>query len=125
MRLIKRDEYSVDLSSDCCVNASCAVVPRLNGSQSVETVSVAVGGTVVLDCSVIEGVPDPVVRWHRNGSPLSLQAEPNVRTEEEGGGQRLVVFGVQLMDSGVYSCVAANEAGSSSKDFLLNVLGKH
>lgn len=36
----------------------------------------------------------------------------------------LVIHNVQLIDRGQYRCVAVNSAGNSSKEFVLDVLGK-
>lgn len=98
------------------------VPPEINNSHSVEEISVAIGSSTTLDCDLVRGSPEPVFRWMHEGSLLSLVTEPNIRVQN--GGQKLHVFNVQIVDRGSYSCSASNVVGNSSKDFMLNVLGR-
>lgn len=54
------------------------------------------------------------------GSPL-IDEE---RAQVAAGGRLLQISRVQVANEGVYSCVCSNEAGSSQRDYLLEVYGK-
>ena len=98
------------------------VPPLIDGSQVVEELSVTIGNSVTMDCPAT-GLPEPTIRWTREGGEaFSFMFEPNVRIQE--GGRKLVVFNAQLLDLGGYTCTASNQAGNISKDFVLNVLGR-
>uniref|UniRef100_A0A8B9ZFJ0 Ig-like domain-containing protein n=1 Tax=Anas platyrhynchos TaxID=8839 RepID=A0A8B9ZFJ0_ANAPL len=74
--------------------------------------SVLEGGEVRLECQA-EGQPPPQISWLKDGQPLQLVAD----------GPRLSLGAVGPADTGVYVCVAANEAGEASRAFSLLVMG--
>ena len=78
------------------------------------------GNSITLNC-LVSGVPEPTIRWTREGSPLSHVLEPNIRIQE--GGQKLIVSDAQLLDFGSYTCIANNVAGNATKEFNLKVYG--
>ena len=79
-----------------------------------------IGNTIEMDCRA-SGIPDPNLRWIREGELFTFVSHPNLRIQD--GGQTLQVLNAQLPDTGAYTCFASNEAGNATKDFLLNVLG--
>ncbi|XP_019908484.3 hemicentin-1 isoform X2 [Esox lucius] len=85
--------------------------------EPVEPVTVVRGSLVTLTCEA-RGVPPPSLTWLKDGQPLSLHRNLLL----DGRETRLQLHEVGLPDSGLYSCVASNQAGSSTKSFNLTVL---
>lgn len=67
------------------------------------------------------GLPKPVIRWLRNGQELT-GSEPGVSILEDG--TLLLLSSVSPLDSGEYTCTAANDAGSTERKYQLKVNGK-
>jgi netrin-G3 ligand len=65
--------------------------------------------TARFEC-LAEGYPPPVVRWFRDGSPVSLTGRISVKGED----QTLVISQSTSSDSGIYQCLVENEAGSAT-----------
>ncbi|XP_040926337.1 hemicentin-1 isoform X2 [Betta splendens] len=65
-----------------------------------------------------KGLPKPVIRWLRNGQELTGN-EPGVSILEDG--TLLILASLSPLDSGEYSCTAANDAGSTEKKYQLKV----
>jgi len=85
-----------------------------------DDVVVADGRRLILTCRVETGSPSPTVTWYINGSlatdaARSLVVDPGART--------LVIPSTTRDDSGRYSCVAANAAGSDVTHFDVHVIG--
>uniref|UniRef100_A0A183D613 Ig-like domain-containing protein n=1 Tax=Gongylonema pulchrum TaxID=637853 RepID=A0A183D613_9BILA len=80
------------------------------------THQVVEGEEVQIVCNV-NGEPPPVVTWQRNG----MRVETGIRyiTEDEV----LRILDARSSDSGLYVCVATNEAGTAQQAFTLEVLG--
>ncbi|XP_014015728.2 hemicentin-1 [Salmo salar] len=109
-----------------CVARSRAGLAELNfdvqvqvppGVEPVESVTVVRGSLVTLTCEA-RGVPPPSLTWLKDGQPLSLHRNLLLDGQET----RLQLPDVGLSDRGLYSCVASNQAGSSTKSFNLTVL---
>ena len=73
------------------------------------------GDRVEMGCQVT-GSPQPRVRWERVGAemPRNVEYRDNY----------LILPAVKLDDSGVYRCVASNQAGSVYAQVVLRVTGK-
>lgn len=87
--------------------------------EPVKPVTVVRGSLVTLTCEA-QGVPPPSLKWLKDGQPLSLHRNLLLDGQET----RLQLPDVGLSDRGLYSCVASNQAGSSTKSFNLTVLGE-
>ena len=92
--------------------------PGVDRVEPVEPVTVVQGSLVTLTCEA-RGVPPPTLTWLKDGQPLSLHRNLLL----DGRETRLQLPDVAPSDGGLYSCVASNQAGSSTKSFNLTVLG--
>uniref|UniRef100_A0A3Q0T533 Ig-like domain-containing protein n=1 Tax=Amphilophus citrinellus TaxID=61819 RepID=A0A3Q0T533_AMPCI len=86
------------------------VPPGVNHVEPVEPVTVIQGSLVTLTCEA-RGVPPPTLTWMKDGQPLSLHRNLLLDGQET----RLQLPDVAPSDAGFYSCVASNQAGSSTK----------
>ncbi|XP_029960009.1 hemicentin-1 [Salarias fasciatus] len=93
------------------------VPPGVDHVEPVEPVTVVQGSLVTLTCEA-RGVPPPTLTWLKDGQPLSLHRNLLLDGQET----RLQLPDVAPSDAGLYSCVASNQAGSSTKSFNLTVL---
>ncbi|XP_059193550.1 hemicentin-1 [Centropristis striata] len=93
------------------------VPPGVDHVEPVEPVTVVQGSLVTLTCEA-RGVPPPTLTWLKDGQPLSLHRNLLLDGQET----RLQLPDVGPSDAGLYSCVASNQAGSSTKSFNLTVL---
>ncbi|CAH1786157.1 unnamed protein product, partial [Owenia fusiformis] len=100
-------------------NLAVHVPPTINGSRGVQTLSVVIGQSITIDCPA-DGIPPPRIRWFREGEPLSLLSNPNLRVVNNG--RQLSIINAQLLDIGDYMCIASNAAGNHTKEFKLDVL---
>ncbi|KAK3506808.1 hypothetical protein QTP70_028372 [Hemibagrus guttatus] len=85
-------------------------------TSSTKSYTVAVDGSVTLHCQT-EGYPTPSVSWYKDGKPLS----ESVRHRVLSSGSLHLVF-AQPGDTGLYTCTAANVAGSLSLEMSVTVL---
>ncbi|KAM9810462.1 hemicentin-1 [Neosynchiropus ocellatus] len=93
------------------------VPPGVDHVEPVEPVTVVQGSLVTLTCEA-RGVPPPTLTWMKDGQPLSLHRNLLLDGQET----RLQLPDVAPSDAGLYSCVASNQAGSSTKTFNLTIL---
>ncbi|XP_040387830.1 hemicentin-2 isoform X3 [Cygnus olor] len=93
------------------------VPPSMPGSRWPHNVSVPEGSEVLLECRS-RGVPQPRVRWLKDGQPLPV-LDPHLQLLEEE--QVLRIPGSQPHHQGTYQCLATNPAGQHSKVFQLHV----
>ncbi|XP_072563615.1 hemicentin-1 [Paramormyrops kingsleyae] len=98
-------------------NLLVQVPPLLAHMEPVEQVTVVQGSLVTLSCEA-RGMPPPSLSWLKDGQPLSLHRNLLLDGQET----RLHLTAVASHDAGLYSCVASNAAGSSTKTFNLTVL---
>lgn len=92
--------------------------PAVERTEPTEQVVVVLGSSVTLTCEA-RGVPPPTLSWLKDGQPLSLHRNLLLDGQET----RFLLSDVGPSDGGLYSCVASNQAGSSTKTFNLTVLG--
>ncbi|XP_069842937.1 hemicentin-2 [Dendropsophus ebraccatus] len=91
-------------------------VPPTFPASPESPMSVIEGQPVSFTCEC-QGSPPPVLTWTKNGSPLVDEE----RAQVSAGGRLLQISRVQVSNEGAYSCVCSNEAGSSQRDYLLEV----
>lgn len=82
---------------------------------------VIVGATVTIHCDA-DGISSPSVQWMNNGQPLDTS---NPRYRIHSNGRKLEISDSAVSDTGSYTCIAKNEAGTADMDFELEVLGQH
>ncbi|KAJ7414143.1 hemicentin-2 [Willisornis vidua] len=81
-----------------------------------EEVTATINGTVRFKCEAT-GHPEPAVSWFQNDDPIVV----GPRHQLLEGGMVLQVAAVEAGDTGRYTCVAENSAGSTEKHFALAV----
>lgn len=74
-----------------------------------------VDSSVTLQCQA-DGLPPPAVTWHKDGQPL----RESVRQRALSSGALQIAF-VHPADTGRYTCIAANAAGTVSLEISLSV----
>jgi hypothetical protein len=75
------------------------------------------GGNTSMTCQS-NGIPSPQVTWYRDGSAVFVGSR--VFLSRDGS---LSIIGVLAAEGGVYSCVASNPAGRTSKKGNLTIQG--
>ncbi|XP_074654070.1 hemicentin-1-like [Tubulanus polymorphus] len=79
-------------------------------------VQATINSRTLLLCDAI-GIPDPDVRWEKDGEPFATQG-PRHRMLGSGS---LEFSSVRLDDTAMYQCTAQNEAGEVSRNIRLDV----
>ncbi|KAK4311029.1 hypothetical protein Pmani_017444 [Petrolisthes manimaculis] len=82
-----------------------------------EVVRVREGGHAALECHLMKGSPTPSRHWDAPHHPHHPPHHTVV-----GGGERLVIAGAGVGDSGAYSCRANNSAGEDVKVVWVEVM---
>ncbi|XP_051581270.1 hemicentin-1-like isoform X1 [Myxocyprinus asiaticus] len=93
------------------------VPPDIRDNGLLPNVSVAMNQQTSLVCDVT-GTPVPVITWYKDG--VLVVPGSNVQILQKG--KILKLLKVAVADAGRYSCKAINIAGSTEKDFYLDVL---
>lgn len=96
-----------------------AAPPTIKGPSETSEVSVVLGFPTVLPCDV-EGSPTPSITWLKDNQPIV--SSPQLTYTR--GGQALRLGSAQGDSTGLYTCRAANPAGTAVKHYSLSVLGK-
>ncbi|KAM4642152.1 hemicentin-1 [Discoglossus pictus] len=94
---------------------SVHVPPNIMGEE--QNISALISETLVLRCPS-NAVPPPVLNWYKDYK--ALIKGPGVSISEDG--TVLTIVGVQVRDTGLYSCEAVNIAGKTEKNFNVNIL---
>ncbi|XP_029850967.2 roundabout homolog 1 isoform X1 [Ixodes scapularis] len=68
------------------------------------------------------GKPTPTVRWQYNAVPLQTDTRPRFVILQSG---TLRINGLQILDSGMYTCTASSESGETSWTASLTVESPH
>ncbi|XP_033105528.1 hemicentin-1-like isoform X2 [Anneissia japonica] len=82
-------------------------------------IKIMLGEVADLPC-VVSGVPSPDVIWQKDGRVLDI-ANNNMEKQQSGS---LIIFNAVQFDSGSYTCVVTNEAGSETRLIKVKVLSK-
>lgn len=96
------------------------VPPKINGSDSMTSTEVLVNSSTILRCA-ISGFPYPEVTWYHGDDVIDGNTSG---VHVMAGDLGLHIPRVQLSHNGTYTCRATNEAGETSKQDTLTVLGK-
>ncbi|CAI2304070.1 unnamed protein product [Caenorhabditis sp. 36 PRJEB53466] len=80
--------------------------------------TVSIGSVIDLECKVT-GIPNPSVKWSKDGGPLIEDSRFEWSNEESRGVYQLRIKKATVHDEGTYRCVATNENGSATtKSFV-------
>ncbi|NP_001343717.1 Muscle M-line assembly protein unc-89 [Caenorhabditis elegans] len=80
--------------------------------------SVSLGNVIDLECKVT-GLPNPSVKWSKDGGPLIEDSRFEWSNEASKGVYQLRIKNATVHDEGTYRCVATNENGSATtKSFV-------
>ncbi|CAL2029366.1 unnamed protein product [Caenorhabditis brenneri] len=80
--------------------------------------SVSLGNVIDLECKVT-GLPNPSVKWSKDGGPLIEDSRFEWSNEVSKGVYQLRIKNATVHDEGTYRCVATNENGSATtKSFV-------
>ncbi|KAJ0032742.1 hypothetical protein NQD34_002823 [Periophthalmus magnuspinnatus] len=93
------------------------VPPDFVNSETSGNVSVVLNQPTSIVCDVT-GSPPPVITWYKNGIPVVSSNSIQILDS----GKTLKLLQAARPDAGSYSCKAINIAGSTEKDFYLDVL---
>lgn len=90
--------------------------PKLKQQLPVDTLA-DLGKTLTIPCSV-HGTPDPYIIWYRDAANIITLDDNRYRVLLNGS---LAISGVQVNDTGMYQCLASNDAGETSAYTWLRV----
>ncbi|TDH08782.1 hypothetical protein EPR50_G00101320 [Perca flavescens] len=93
------------------------VPPVFRDRETSGNVSLVLSQSTSLVCDVI-GSPTPVITWYKDGAPVVFSNSIQILDM----GKTLRLLKAATADAGSYSCKAINIAGSTEKDFFLDVL---
>nr|XP_061790885.1 hemicentin-1-like [Nerophis lumbriciformis] len=97
-------------------NVNVWVSPNIRGSEEVSPLTVIEGSLITLVCES-SGIPPPSLSWRKDGA--ELQSDQRVRVLS--GGRQLQISNAESADSASYVCTASSAAGSTSKEYSLQV----
>ncbi|XP_021098568.1 hemicentin-1 [Heterocephalus glaber] len=99
-------------------NVNIWVPPSIYGSDELVQLTVIEGNLISLLCES-SGIPLPNLIWKKKGSPVLGDSVGRVRMLS--GGRQLQISIAKKSDAGLYTCVASNVAGTTKKDYSLQV----
>ncbi|KAG8003177.1 Hemicentin-1, partial [Nibea albiflora] len=97
-------------------NLNVWVSPSIRGSEDVSSLTVIEGGLITLVCES-SGIPPPSLTWRKDGSELKLDQRFRVLS----GGRQLQISSAERTDTASYTCTASSTAGTTSKEYSLQV----
>ena len=83
-----------------------------------DNLDVLVGTTVSITCPVV-GNPQPTIKWTKSGADILVSRFVKIKNNT------LTIFGGRWSDTGPYTCIATNAAGSDSKSTFVNFVRKY
>ncbi|XP_061575562.1 neural cell adhesion molecule 1b isoform X13 [Cololabis saira] len=95
------------------------VLPTIRIWQAEVNSTADVGQPAVLTCAV-DGYPEPMVTWTRNG--VNLDAGDKYGFNEDGS--EMTIMDITKLDEGEYTCIAKNKAGEADQELSLRVFVK-
>ncbi|KAG8447614.1 hypothetical protein GDO86_014935 [Hymenochirus boettgeri] len=93
------------------------VPPSVVGPNEPRSLSVSMGGQLVMECKV-EADPPPSIQWYKGDVPLQMDGRVQVLSK----GRYIQIYSLRPSDSGEYTCVATNPAGRTSLHFIVQIL---
>uniref|UniRef100_A0A8C9DLV3 Hemicentin-1 n=1 Tax=Prolemur simus TaxID=1328070 RepID=A0A8C9DLV3_PROSS len=99
-------------------NVNIWVPPNIFGSDELAQLTIIEGNLISLLCES-SGIPPPNLIWKKKGSPVLADSMGRVRILS--GGRQLQISVAEKPDAGLYTCVASNVAGTTKKDYNLQV----
>ncbi|XP_023221211.1 hemicentin-1-like isoform X2 [Centruroides sculpturatus] len=100
------------------INLIVLVPPYIKSQQITPIIKTMKSDTINLECEVA-GIPFPEVRWMKDDLSINLIYR---YPEYEMKGTNLIIANLTESDGGRYTCTAINKAGSSSRDYSVNVM---
>jgi hypothetical protein len=99
----------------------CLIISSVPPSieDSANEVAATSGSRALLECDAM-GMPTPTVTWKKDGNDIPSSGS-RYAMQRTGS---LQFSRVLIEDSGVYECIAENEAGVARKEITLVVQGK-
>ncbi|KAG6449620.1 leucine-rich repeats and immunoglobulin-like domains protein 3 [Manduca sexta] len=98
-------------------NATLTVLQEPSFVRVMENKEATSGDNVVLQC-MISGSPKPVLKWLKDGTPVTSSERHYFSNED----QLLIILGVESNDAGRYECEITNELGTKKHVTELRVL---
>ncbi|GMT31155.1 hypothetical protein PFISCL1PPCAC_22452 [Pristionchus fissidentatus] len=96
------------------IQVDVLVPPEFTEAQFDQNVQVTAGQPLSLACRS-SGSPNPVVEWKKDGETLSA----GVNLSEDGQ-----LINMEAAESGRYTCIVKNKAGTISRDFFVQSIAK-
>ncbi|KAM3875993.1 hemicentin-1 [Diretmus argenteus] len=97
-------------------NLNVWVSPSIRGSEEVSPLTVIEGSLITLVCES-SGIPPPSLTWRKDG--VELKSDQRLRVLS--GGRQLQISSVEKTDAASYTCTASSAAGSTSREYSLQV----
>ncbi|XP_028301363.1 hemicentin-1 isoform X2 [Gouania willdenowi] len=97
-------------------NLNVWVPPSIRGSEDISPLTVIEGSLISLVCES-SGIPPPSLTWKKDDSELKV----NQRVRILSGGRQLQISSAEKTDAASYTCTATSEAGTTSKEYNLQV----
>ncbi|XP_038571296.1 hemicentin-1 isoform X1 [Micropterus salmoides] len=97
-------------------NLNVWVSPSIRGSEEVSPLTVIEGSLITLVCES-SGIPPPSLTWRKDGSEVKTDQRLRVLS----GGRQLQISSAERTDSASYTCTASSTAGTTSKEYSLQV----
>ncbi|KAK5869646.1 hypothetical protein PBY51_024348 [Eleginops maclovinus] len=97
-------------------NLNVWVSPSIRGSEEVSPMTVTEGSLISLVCES-SGIPPPSLTWRKDGSEIKSDQRLRVLS----GGRQLQISSAEKTDTASYSCTASSAAGTTSKEYNLQV----
>ncbi|XP_053178575.1 hemicentin-1 [Scomber japonicus] len=97
-------------------NLNVWVYPSIRGSEEVSPLTVTEGSLITLVCES-SGIPPPSLTWMKDGK--SLKSDQRLRVLS--GGRQLQISSAERTDTASYTCTASSAAGTTSKEYSLQV----
>lgn len=94
--------------------------PSFSSNMRTETLG-EYGSPITLPCEAV-GIPPPVLAWYRNSEPLNVSTGGQYSIQEDGS---LLIKKLRMEDTGMFQCLASNEAGEDSIYTWLKVKSKY